>query len=178
MLISGEAGIGKSTLVQALRAHVGREDATWITCRCSPYHTNSVLYPIIEHLQRALRWRPEEPAEAKAGQAGAGALYLPTPPPEAVPLLAALLSVPCAERYALPALTPQQQKQQTLDTLVAWLAAEAERRCWQCGTTCTRADPTTLELLGLFVDQAPTASMLHVLTFRPTFVPPLRRART
>jgi hypothetical protein len=43
VLLSGEAGIGKSTLVQALRADVGRADATWITCRCSPYHTNSVL---------------------------------------------------------------------------------------------------------------------------------------
>jgi predicted ATPase len=90
-----------------------------------------------------------------------------------VPLLAALLSVPCAERYALPALTPQQQKQQTLDTLVAWLAAEAERQpvlaVWD---DLHWVDPTILELRGLFVDQAPTVPMLHVLTFRPVFVPP------
>ena len=118
---------------------MGREDATWITCRCSPYHTNSVLYPIIEHLQRALRWRPEEPAEPRLDKLEQALCTSRLPLPEAVPLLAALLSVPCAERYALPALTPQQQKQQTLDTLVAWLAAEAERRCWQCGTTCSWA---------------------------------------
>ena len=172
VLISGEAGIGKSTLVQALRAYVGREDATWITCHCSPYHTNSVLYPVIEHLQRALGWQMGDPAAAKLDKLEQGLRTSRLPLQEAVPLLAALLSVPCAERYALPVLTPQQQKQQTLDTLVAWMAEEAERQpvlaVWD---DLHWADPTTLELLGLFVDQAPMVPMLHVLTFRPVFVP-------
>src|SRR5262249_29630843 len=93
---------------------------------------------------------------------------------EVVPLLAGLLSVPLpAERYAPLTLTPQQQKQQTLDTLVAWLAAEAERQpmlvAWEA---LHWADPTTLESLGLVVEQAPTVPMLHVLTYRPDFRPP------
>jgi class 3 adenylate cyclase/tetratricopeptide (TPR) repeat protein len=173
VLISGEAGIGKSTLVQALRTHVGREDVTWITCRCSPYHTNSVLYPIIEHLQRALRWQPDDPATEKLDKLEQALRTSRLPLQETVSLLAAPLSVPYAERYAPLALTPQQQKQQILDTMVAWLAAEAERQpvlvLWE---DLHWTDPTTLELLGLFVDQAPTVPMLHVLTFRPGFVPP------
>jgi predicted ATPase len=70
-------------------------------------------------------------------------------------------------------LTPHQQKQQTLAALVAWLAAEAERQpalvAWE---DLHWADPTTLELLGLVVEQAPTSPMLHVLTYRPEFSPP------
>ena len=93
---------------------------------------------------------------------------------EVVPLLAGLLSVPLpAERYAALTLTPQQQKQQTLDALVAWLAAEAERQpvlvAWE---DLHWADPTTLEVLGLVIEQAPTVPMLHVLTYRPEFSPP------
>jgi predicted ATPase len=85
-----------------------------------------------------------------------------------------LLSVPLpAERAAPQTLTPHQQKQQRLDALVAWLAAEAERQpvlvAWE---DLYWADPTTLELLGLIVDQAPTVPMLHVLTYRPEFSPP------
>jgi predicted ATPase len=93
---------------------------------------------------------------------------------EVVPLLASLLSVPVpAERYAALTVTPQHQKQQTLDALVAWLAAEAERQpvlvAWE---DLHWADPTTLELLGLVIEQAPTVPMLHVLTYRPAFSPP------
>src|SRR5262249_28259960 len=93
---------------------------------------------------------------------------------EVVPLVAGLLSIPLpAERYAPLTLTPQQQKQQTLDALVAWLEAEAERQpvlvAWE---DLHWADPTTLEYLGLLVEQAPTVPMLHVLTYRPEFSPP------
>jgi predicted ATPase len=78
-----------------------------------------------------------------------------------------------AERYAALTVTPQQQKEKTLDALVAWLAAEAERQpvlaAWE---DLHWADPSTLELLGLYIDQAPTAPLFHLLTFRPEFVPP------
>src|SRR5207248_7463159 len=93
---------------------------------------------------------------------------------DVIPLFAGLLSVPLpTERHTPLTLTPQQQKQQTLDMLVAWLAAEAERQpvlvAWE---DLHWADPTTLEVLGLVVEQAPTVSMLHVLTYRPEFSPP------
>jgi predicted ATPase len=91
-----------------------------------------------------------------------------------IPLLAALLSIPLPDgRYPDRALSPQQQRQQTLDVLTAWLLAEAERQpvlvLWE---DLHWADPTTVELLGLLIEQTPTASLLNVLTFRPEFVPP------
>jgi predicted ATPase len=89
-------------------------------------------------------------------------------------LLASLLSLPLPEgHYPALTLSPDQQRQQTQDMLVAWLLEEAERHpvlaVWE---DLHWADPSTLETLGLFVEQAPTATMLHVLTFRPEFEPP------
>jgi predicted ATPase/class 3 adenylate cyclase len=174
VLLSGEAGIGKSSLVGGLRDYVRQQRLTRIAFRCSPYHTHSALYPIIDHVQRALDWQPDDPADtrlAKLEQALAGTSL---PPEDAVPVLAALLSLPVPEgRYPTVPVSPQQQRQQTQDVLVAWLLEEAERHpvlaVWE---DLHWADPSTLETLGLLVEQAPTATMLQVLTFRPEFAPP------
>jgi class 3 adenylate cyclase len=173
VLLSGEAGIGKSALVQALRAHVRAEGMPRLAFRCSPYHQNSALYPIITHIEHLLRWQRDDTPATKLDKLEHGLQGYGLPLEEVVPLLAALLSVPLQGRYPALTLSPQQQKQQTLDTLVAWLVAEAERQpvlvAWE---DLHWADPTTLEALGLLVDQAPTVPMLHVLTFRPQFSAP------
>ena len=174
VFVSGEAGIGKSALVEALRAQVRAEGVPRIAYRCSPYHTTSALYPVITHLEHLLHFVPDDPPATKLSKLEVGLQPYGLPLAEVVPLLAGLLSVPLpAERYAALTLTPQQQKQQTLDALVTWLEAEAERQpvlvAWE---DLHWADPTTLEVLGLVVEQAPTVPMLHVLTSRPAFSPP------
>src|SRR5215468_5991431 len=172
--ISGEAGIGKSALVEGLRAQVRTEGLLRITYRCSPYHTTSALYPMITHIEHLLQFAPDDLPASRLTKLEAGLQPYGLPLTEVVPLLAGLLSVPLpAERYAPLTLTPQQQKQQTLDALLAWMVAEAERQpvlvAWE---DLHWADPTTLEYLGLVIAQAPTVPMLHVLTFRPEFSPP------
>ena len=174
VFVSGEAGIGKSALVEGLRAQVRAEGLPRIAFRCSPYHTTSALYPVITHIEHLLQFAPDDPPATRLAKLEAGLRPSGLPLAEVVPLLAGLLSVPLpAERYAALTLTPQQQKQQTLDALVAWLAAEAERQpvlvAWE---DLHWADPTTLEVLGLVIEQAPTVPMLHVLTSRPEFSPP------
>jgi class 3 adenylate cyclase/predicted ATPase len=174
VFVSGEAGIGKSALVEGLRAQVRAEGLPRMAFRCSPYHTNSALYPVITHIERLLQLAPDDPPATRLAKLEAGLRPYDLPLAEVVPLLAGLLSVPLpAERYAALTVTPQQQKQQTLDALVAWLAAEAERQpvlaAWE---DLHWADPTTLEVLGLVIEQAPTVPMLHVLTYRPEFSPP------
>jgi predicted ATPase len=174
VLISGEAGIGKSALVDTLRAQVRREGLTRVAMRCSPYHTNSALYPVITHVQEALRFARHDTAEEKLAKLEQALQTLSLPLHEVVPLLAALLTVPLPDgRYPPLQMTSLQQRQQTYDALVAWMLEEAERQpalmVWE---DLHWADPSTLELLGLFIDQAPTAPMLHLLTFRPEFVPP------
>ena len=174
VLLSGEAGIGKSALVERLRAQVRAEGMPRMAFRCSPYHTTSALYPVITHIERLLQFEPDDPPATRLAKLEEGLRPYPRPLAEVVPLLAGLLSVPLpAECYAPLTVTPPQQKQQTLDTLVAWLAAEAERQpvlvVWE---DLHWADPTTLEVLGLVIEQAPTVAMLHVLTSRPEFSPP------
>ena len=63
VLLCGEAGIGKSRLVRALRERLGEEPYTTLSHFCSPYHTNSALYPIIGLLERAANLVRDEPAE-------------------------------------------------------------------------------------------------------------------
>jgi predicted ATPase len=173
VLISGEAGIGKSALVEVLRAHIRTEGLPRITFHCSPYHQNSALYPVITHLEHLLHFEREDTPEAKLDKLEKRLQQYSLPLAEVVPLVAALLSVPLQGRYALPTLTPQQQKQQTLDALVAWLVDEAERQplllVWE---NLHWADPSTLEMLGLVLEQTPTVPLCSVLTFRPEFQPP------
>jgi class 3 adenylate cyclase len=174
IMLSGEAGIGKSSLVEGLRHQVRQEGLTRIAFRCSPYHTNSAFSPIIAQVQRALGWQPEDTADTQLATLEQALADTSLPLEEAVPLLAALLSLPLPEgRYPTLSVSPQQQRQQTRDVLVAWLLEEAERQTvlavWE---DLHWADPSTLETLGLLVGQAPTATMLHVLAFWPEFAPP------
>jgi predicted ATPase len=174
VLLSGEAGIGKSRLVEVLRERTVAESGLSLAFRCSPYHTQSALYPIIEHLRRVLDWGRDETSAATLSRLEAMVAAANLPLHETMPLLAALLSVPIPEgRYPPLVLTPQQQRQRTLDALVTWLLAAAERQpvlaVWE---DLHWADPSTLELLGLVIEQVPTAHMLTLVTARPEFRPP------
>jgi len=174
VLPSGEAGIGKSRLVRVLAEWVADEGAPQLTLRCSPYHTNSAFYPVIEHLRRLLQWHRDESPTARLAALEQALQRVSLPLAEVVPLLAALLAVPIPEeQYPSLALSPQRQKQKTQEALVAWLLAEAARQpvlaVWE---DLHWADPSTLELLELLLDHVPTARLLLVLTARPEFRPP------
>jgi class 3 adenylate cyclase len=172
VLLSGEAGIGKSRLVEVLHERVAREGHARITFRCSHYHTHSTLYPVIEHLQRRLQLHPDDPPEAKLDKLEQGLQGYHFSHGDMVPLLALLLSVPPLDRYPPLHHMPQRQRQQTLEAVVAWLLEEAERQpvlaVWE---DVHWADPSTLELLDLIIEQAPTARLLTLVTARPEFRP-------
>ena len=174
VLIQGEAGVGKSRLVEGLREASGK-DHIWVAIRCSPFHTASAFHPIIEHLKRVFGWEPEDTApqhlaKLEAGLAGFRTLSLT----ESVPLFADLMAVPLPEdRYPRLSMTAQQERNATLDAIIAWLIETAERApvlmAWE---DLHWADPTTLETLGMLIEQAPTAAMLVVATYRPDLTPP------
>jgi TOMM system kinase/cyclase fusion protein len=172
VLLRGEAGIGKSRLVEVLRERVRGEGATRIVFRCFPYHQNSALYPVIDHLQRFLQWQRDEAPEAKFDSLERVLQTYRLPLEDVVPLFAALLSVPVPERYPPLNLTPQRQRQKTHEALVVWLLEEAERQpvlaVWE---DLHWADPSTLDVLSLLLDQVSTAPMLTLLTCRPEFHP-------
>ena len=174
VLISGEPGIGKSRLVDALGAELKGQGYTRIILGCSPYHSNSSLHPIIAHLRRILGWQQDDGAETKLAKLENVLREFSAPLDEVVPLFAGLLSLELpADRYPPLALMPQQQKQLTLDAVVAWLLEDAERNpVIQVWEDLHWADPSTLELLALEIEQVPTVPILNVLTFRPGFTPP------
>jgi predicted ATPase len=172
VLLSGEPGIGKSRLVQTLKEPIGQESATCIEFRCSPYHQNSAFYPLIEHVQRVLHFTPSDTPHAKLQKLEQTLAHYRFPQHDTVPLLAALLSLSQPEGSPPLSLTPQQQKQKTLDALVWWLFEEAERApVYAVWEDLHWADPSTLEFLALCLDQVPTARMFMLLTFRPEFTP-------
>src|SRR4029450_5743516 len=113
VLLSGEPGIGKSRLIQALKEQLEHGGVTRIEFRCSPYHQNSAFYPIIEHLQRLLQFERNDSPQAKLTklQRPLGAFLSPQADP--LPLLATLLSFPQPEDLPPLTLSPQQQKQKT-----------------------------------------------------------------
>jgi predicted ATPase len=175
VLLSGEPGIGKSRLVQELKEQVVAEGATRIEFRCSAYHQNSAFYPIIEHLQRLLQFHREESPQAKLEKLQQTLLHYRFPQADTVPLLAALLSLPHPEVAPPLTLSPQKQKQKTQEALIAWIVEEAQRQMVYCAWEDLHwADPSTLELLTLYLDQVPTTRLLALLTFRPEFTPPWR----
>jgi class 3 adenylate cyclase/predicted ATPase len=173
VLLSGEAGIGKSRLVRELHEIVERDGATRLIFRCSPYHQQSALHPLIEHLQRLVQVRREDPLEAQLDRLEQTLQSSGVPVQETMPLLAALLSLPHPPGYPPVQLSPERQKQKTQEALVTWLMAEAERQpvlaVWE---DLHWADPSTLEWLGLLLAQASTVRLFTLLTCRPEFIPP------
>ena len=174
VLIQGEAGVGKSRLLEGLREAIAT-DHIWVAIRCSPFHTASAFHPIIEHLKRVFGWQPEDTAPQNLAKLEAGlADFKILPLAESVRLFADLMSMSVPEgRYPRLSMTAQQQRDATLDAIVAWLIELAERApvlmAWE---DLHWADPTTLETLGMLIEQAPTAAIMVVATYRPELTPP------
>ena len=173
VLIAGEAGIGKSRLLHALREKLAGEPHFALSYFCSAYHTNSALHPIVAQLERAAGFAShDEPADRLAkleALLAQGAEQLD----EAAPLVGALLGVPTDERYPALNLSPQRQKQRTFEVLLEQLAGLArERPVLQLYEDLHWADPSTLELLDMVVERARGLPVLVVITHRPQFSPP------
>jgi TOMM system kinase/cyclase fusion protein len=173
VLLSGDAGIGKSRLVQILKEHVANQPHTRWECRSLSYFENTALFPLTDLFHRLVQFQAEDTPEEKVGKLEQALSQYRLPLEETVPLFAPLLTLSLPEnRYPLPNLSPQRQRQKSLETIVAILLELAERQPvlfiiedlhW--------TDPSTLELLNLVLDQIPTATLFALFTCRPTFQP-------
>ena len=172
VLLSGEAGIGKSRLTAALLERLATEPHTRLRYFCSPQHTDSALYPIIGQMERAAGLGYDDKPQAKLDKLDAVLAQTSTSPEDAA-LFAEMLSLPNDGRYPALELTPEQRRQRTMEALMA--QTEALTRSSPVLMIFEDAhwtDPTSLELFGRAVDRIATLRVLLIVTFRPEFEPP------
>src|SRR5215469_14708650 len=173
VLIVGEAGIGKSRLVQQFREQMVGTRHSWNQTEFSPYFQNTPFASIADMIQQVLGWNGEDSVEAKLAQLEQNLELVRLKPAEALPLIAPLLNLPMSEKYPPPQLSPEQQRKRLLTTLTAWLFGMArlqplvmvlEDLHW--------SDPSTLELHQTYVEQGATVPLLLIYTTRPEFHAP------
>ena len=175
VMLSGEPGIGKSRLLRVFKERTGGEWLNEFECRCSPYFQNSAFYPAVEFLQNGLQLRRDDDADRKFELLEKKLEQWSFSSPDSVPLYAALLSLPPNERYPAQPMTPQRQKQKTMEAIVAFLLHAAELRPTRLIFEDLHwSDPSTLELLELIIEQVPRARLFVALAFRPEFAAPWR----
>jgi class 3 adenylate cyclase/predicted ATPase len=172
VLLSGEAGIGKSRLSAALMEALTEEPHTRLRYFCSPQHTDSAFYPLIGQFERAAGFAHGDTLQTKLDKLDALLARTSTPRQDAA-VLAEMLSLPNDGRYPALDLTPEQRRQKTLQALGAQLETLAraspvlmilEDAHW--------GDPTSLEAFGRTVDQLASLRVLLIVTFRPEFEAP------
>ena len=172
VLLSGEAGIGKSRLTAALMERLAAEPHTRLRYFCSPQHTDSALYPIIGHMERAAGLTHDDTPRARLDKLDA-ALAPTATSIEDVALFAEMLSLANDGRHPALELTPEQRRQRTLDGLVRQIEALTRRNpVLMILEDAHWIDPSSLEAFGRVVDRIHTLPVLLIVTFRPDFDPP------
>src|SRR6202022_2649795 len=173
VLVSGEPGIGKSRIAQALLQQLSGEPLTRMRYFCSPHHQDSALYPIITQLERAAGFRRDDSSEQRLSKLEAVLAQATNDLGEAVPFLADLLSIPTGDRYPPLDLTPQKRKEKTLRALLAQVEGLAARQpVLMVFEDAHWLDPTSREALELIISQIAGLRILLMITYRPEFPPP------
>jgi class 3 adenylate cyclase/predicted ATPase len=172
VLLSGEAGIGKSRLTAALLESLATEPHARLRYFCSPQHTDSTFYPIIGQMERAAGLVRDDTPQARLDKLDA-VLAQTSTSIEDVALFAEMLSLPNDGRYPTLELTPEQRRQKTLDALILQIQALTRSSpVLMIFEDAHWTDPTSLEAFGRAVDRIVTLPVLLIVTFRPEFDPP------
>ena len=172
VLLSGEAGIGKSRLTAALLERLASEPYTRLRYFCSPQHTDSALYPIISQMERAAGFAHDDSGQAKLDKLDTVLAQSFTSRQDAA-LFADMLSQSNDGRYPKLELSPQQRRQKTLEALAAQLEAlSSTNPVLMIFEDVHWIDPTSLEAVGRAVDRIRTLRVLLIVTYRPEFEPP------
>ncbi len=175
VVLQGEAGIGKSRIVSALRARFQAQAIRTLVFQCSPFFVNSAFYPVRASFERAVGLARDDRPETRLDKLEAYIVDRLTTPREDIRFVAAMLGVPYRERYGAITLSPKVAKEETMRVLVDIVRAEC-----RAGPTLILvedahwADPTTLDFLRRLADQLGDIAALVVITARPEFRSPWR----
>ena len=172
VLISGEAGVGKSRLTAALLESLASEPHTRLRYFCSPQHTDSAFSPIIGQMERAAGFLHDDTPQQKLDKLDALLAQASTSVQDAA-LIAEMLSLPNDGRYPTLELTPQQRRQKTMEALTTQMETLSRQKpVLMIFEDAHWADPTSLEAFGRVVDRIRTLKVLLLVTFRPEFDAP------
>jgi predicted ATPase/class 3 adenylate cyclase len=170
VLLSGEAGIGKSRLVQILHQRLREVAHTRVRLQCSPFHTASELYPVIRHLEHAAGFLEGDEPDVKLGKFEVLLRQTVEDPAECVALLSPLLSLPVSDRSALAGLEAEHRRSRTLKILVDQLLILARQKPLLLVLEDLHwVDPATLELVTNLVARIADVPILLLITHRPEF---------
>jgi len=173
VLLSGEAGIGKSRILAALDERLRGEKHIRLRFFCSPHHQDSTLYPLIAQIERAARFARQDTLETKLDKLEALLLQSGESAPEERALFADLMGLPTADRYPGFTLDAQRKREMTLAAFVRQLEARARQHpAFLIFEDIHWMDSTSLELLNIIAGRLPHLPMLFCVTFRPEFQPP------
>ncbi|QIO64011.1 AAA family ATPase [Rhizobium leguminosarum] len=168
VILSGEAGIGKSRVIAAFTEQLAGETHTSVRYFCSPEHTDSPLSPVI---RQACRWAglaASDSASVKLDKLEAAIAAIGSP--DDTELIADLLSVPSDGRYSRTDFSPQVRRERTMDFLLSQLMGMAEKRpLLVVFEDAHWADPSSLELIALLVERIPSSRAMLLMTARPEF---------
>jgi predicted ATPase/class 3 adenylate cyclase len=172
VLLSGEAGIGKSRMTAALMERLTTEPHTRLRYFCSRQHTDSAFFPIIGQMERAAGFTHADTVQVKLDKLDA-VLALSSTSKQDAALFAEMLSLPNDGRYPTLEMTPQQRRQKTLEALTAQLEALTHQKpALMIFEDAHWADPTSLEAFGRAADRIGTLRVLLIVAYRPEFEPP------
>jgi class 3 adenylate cyclase/tetratricopeptide (TPR) repeat protein len=173
VLLSGEAGIGKSRMLQVLRDAMRDQTHTIVRQFCSPFYAKTALHPMLEQLERASGLRRDDPVETKLDKLEELLGQATDDPAGATAVIASLMSIPTGERYPPLDLAPQQLKARAFEILVEQLMGLARRQpVLMIIEDVHWIDPSTMEFYQRFVGRAERVPVLIIMTFRPEFEPP------
>ena len=166
-LISGEAGVGKSRILNALRAMLNPKGPYILTLYCSPYHQASALHPVINLYERLAFMAHDDSHAQKLAKLETLLVENGAVLEQAVPIVATLLSIPFGDRYATLKLTPEQLKEQTLQLLIRRIGdMSLQKPVLFLVEDAHWIDPTTLELLSRMIPALKTSRVFLIVTFR------------
>ncbi|XWN32960.1 MAG: adenylate/guanylate cyclase domain-containing protein [Devosia sp.] len=170
VLLTGEAGIGKSRITQALLDSLRHRDHTQIRYQCSPYHTDSALYPAIQQLNLGSGFARQDDNSTRLDKLETLLEQGTADVAAQAALIAPLLELDGEARYGALKLSPEQQRGQTLRVLIDQLAGLADvRPVFFVIEDVHWIDPTTLELIEVALDVVARSRVMALMTARPTF---------
>ena len=178
LMLTGDAGIGKSRLVQELQRHALSLGHTIQEGRCLPEHRNNALFPVIQIVRHHLNLQKEKSPEELLALLETTLKSMDCPLDQAIPIASAWFSLPMPKGYKPSKLSPDRQKSLLLETLLALfhtmgkgspLLLIIEDLHW--------VDPTTLTFLNDLLLNDPGQKTLVILTSRPEFSAPWSKKR-